>query len=89
MGIIHYNLGQHDSAIIEFTTAYERNPLDFRSRIYIPELMFFDETSDPRKTEEEYRIVEDELSNITSENRKRMISPSPSWEAHYASLTGV
>ena len=86
LGIIYYNLGQYEDAKREFQAAYDRNPMDYRSRIYIPELMFFDDTSDPKSVEEEYRRVEVELSNITSEQRKQMTAPSPSWEVHYASL---
>ena len=86
LGIIQYNLGQFELAGNNFSIAHQRNTLDFRSRIYIPELMFFDDKSDPRRTEEEYKIVEAEIIGVTSEARKQMTPPNPTWEAHLASL---
>lgn len=83
LGIMYYNTGEWDYARQEFTVAYERYPLDFRSRIYTPELLFFDNTSDPRRTEEEFHSVITELNNVTSDKRKEM---APSWEVCYASL---
>ncbi|MEW6618724.1 MAG: tetratricopeptide repeat protein [bacterium] len=83
LGIIYYNLGRYEESRNEFKSAFERNQLDFRSRIYIPELMFFDMGIDPSVTEAEFRLVEVELNNITLENRKRMSSP---WDKQFASL---
>ncbi len=83
LGIIHYNLGNYEKARVEFGRAFERDQLDFRSRIYIPELMFFDNTIDPLATEAEYKTVEEELNNITTDKRRKI---APKWELLYASL---
>lgn len=42
LGIINYNLGNYIEARDYFNNAYIRNPKDFKSLTYIPELMFFD-----------------------------------------------
>jgi len=83
IGIIQYNLGYYEKARQDFEKAYSKDSLDFRSRIYIPELMFFDHVIEPSVTEAEYEKIEMELNNITSDKRKKML---PNWETHYASL---
>jgi tetratricopeptide (TPR) repeat protein len=83
LGIIFYNSGSWDDARQEFALAFERFDLDFRSRIYIPELMFFDDSCDPRRTEQEFLAVLEELNNVTSDRRKNM---EPTWDACLASL---
>lgn len=83
LGIIYYNLGKYEGSRYEFKIAFEREPLDFRSRIYIPELMFFDKEIDPANTETEYKEVELELNNLPTTDRKQM---RPSWNSHFASL---
>lgn len=83
LGIILYNSGFWDDARQEFALAYERFDLDFRSRIYIPELMFFDDSCDPRRTEQEFFAILEELNNVTSDRRKQM---QPTWDASLAAL---
>lgn len=83
LGIMYYNTGQWDNARQDFALAHERYELDFRSRIYIPELMFFDDSCDPKRTEQEFLSVSTELNNVTSDRRKQM---QPTWEACFASL---
>ncbi len=83
LGIILYNSGEWEDGRQEFDLAYERFDLDFRSRIYIPELMFFDDSCDPRRTEQEFLFVLDDLNNVTSDRRKQM---QPTWDASLAAL---
>jgi len=83
LGIIFYNSGNWDDARREFATAYERFNLDFRSRIHIPELMFFDDSCEPKRTEQEFLAVIEDLKNVTSDRRKVM---HPSWDASLAAL---
>jgi len=83
LGIMYYNTGQWDNARQDFALAHERYELDFRSRIYVPELMFFDDSSDPRRTEQEFSSAVTDLNNVTSDKRKQM---QPTWEACFASL---
>ncbi|MFG6100935.1 hypothetical protein U2F10_01700 [Leptothoe sp. EHU-05/26/07-4] len=83
LGIMYYNTGAYDKAENEFADAHERYPLDFRSRIYIPELLFFHGNTDPQKVVDAFKSVEIELNNVTSNKRKQM---SPTWEWCYAAL---
>ena len=50
---------------------------------YIPELMFLDHRSDPRRTVAEFKAVETELNNVTSNKRMEI---EPTWEWCYAAL---
>ena len=81
LAIMYYNLGNIDNSFDEFTKCYETNNLDFRSRVYIPELMFFDNNCDPNKVKTEFYSVETELKNVTSENRKKI-----AWDKQYGIL---
>jgi len=83
LGIIYYNLGKYPEARKEFKAAYEKNKLDFRSRIYIPELLFFESDSDPHRVEDEFKAVERELEDVATADRSKM---KPTWDSHYASL---
>jgi tetratricopeptide (TPR) repeat protein len=85
-GIVHYNLGDYSSALDEFQEAFERNPLDFRSRYYIPEIMFF--KSDPGQaaadaTAREFGKAEDEMKDLSTEQRNRL---DPEWHVLYTQL---
>jgi len=45
--------------------------------------MFFDDSCDPKRTEQEFLSVTTELNNVTADKRKQM---QPTWEACFASL---
>ena len=54
LGIIYYNLGRYEKAVDRFSEAFSYDHFDFRSRIYIPELMFFDTGVPFAKVRSEY-----------------------------------
>lgn len=56
---------------MEFSSAFDRNKLDFRSRNYIPEVMFFDNSSNPAATEREFERAEREMNSLTTDERNR------------------
>jgi tetratricopeptide (TPR) repeat protein len=82
-GIVFYNVGEYTKALGEFSSAFERNPLDFRCRNYIPEIMFFDNASSPITTEREFEKAEKEMNSLTSEERNRL---EPDWNSQFALL---
>lgn len=83
LGILNYNLGKYAAAQQEFSHAYKKDALDFRSKIYIPELMFFDGDSKPSIVKAEFDLVENEILKIPSTLRELM---HPSWGSYFASL---
>jgi tetratricopeptide (TPR) repeat protein len=81
LGIIYYNLGQYKKARERFNEAYRKNSLDFRSRSYIPELMFFETGIPLARVIAEFDTVEKELRDLSLEKRRSM-----DWPAAMASL---
>jgi len=81
LGIIQYNLGVIDKSIDEFNKCFELNALDYRSKVYVPELMFFDNNSDPSKVILEFNTVENKLNSLTAENRKNI-----EWDKYFGIL---
>ena len=72
LGIIYYNLGRFEAASKGFREAFSIDKLDFRSRIYIPELMFFDPAVPFAKVRLEYQAVYRELNNLSLEARRSL-----------------
>lgn len=81
LGIIYYNLGEYKIARERFKEAFNKKHLDFRSRIYIPELMFFDSKIAFSQVIDEYKIVRKELEKLTSDERMKI-----QWEASMVSF---
>ena len=81
LGIIQYNLGAIDKSIDEFNRCFELNALDYRSKVYVPELMFFDNNSEPSKVIFEFNTVENKLNGLTAENRKNI-----DWDKYFGIL---
>ncbi len=83
LGIIYYNLGEYEKAIDKFRETSRRDPLDFRSRSYIPELMFFDNKRrfEFRQIVSEFNLVEEELNSLSQADKERI-----NWEVAMASL---
>jgi tetratricopeptide (TPR) repeat protein len=63
LGIIHYNTGNYAEARKNFEECYSRNPKDFRARMYLPELMFFDLSVPFKQVVAEFDAVEQEFDN--------------------------
>jgi tetratricopeptide (TPR) repeat protein len=81
LGITHYNLGEYRDARERFDEAFRSNPLDFRSRSYIPELKFFDPQISFNEVIAEFESVERELKTLSLEDREKI-----DWSAAMASL---
>ncbi|HEY4425926.1 MAG TPA: hypothetical protein VGN10_17070 [Pyrinomonadaceae bacterium] len=81
LGITHYNLGEYRDARERFHEAFRSNPLDFRSRSYIPELKFFDSQISFAEVIAEFETVERELRALSLADRERI-----DWSAAIASL---
>jgi tetratricopeptide (TPR) repeat protein len=69
IGIIHYNIGEFEKARKAFGEACSVDKYDFRSRIYIPELMFFDSTVPFSRVRLEFEAANKELEDLTQEQR--------------------
>jgi len=82
LGIVNYNSGLSEKARRCFRDAFSYNPLDFRSRIYIPELLFF-EMAPFDDVMREFAAVERELKAVSLQDRYRM---TQNWEEAMASL---
>ena len=82
LGIIKYNSGGFDKARKSFMNAFRATPLDFRSRIYVPELLFF-EMAPFDEVVREFALVEQELNAVPLQDRHRM---TMRWEEAMASL---
>jgi len=81
LGIIHYNLGNYSLSRERFIDAYSENSLDFRSRSYVPELMFFDTHIPFAKVTAEFSNVESELNGLPTKDKQKF-----DWNAAMASL---
>jgi tetratricopeptide (TPR) repeat protein len=81
LGIIYYNVGDYKLARERFKEAFSKKHLDFRSRIYIPELMFFDNKIPFSQVIDEYNNVRKELEKLTSDERMKI-----HWEASMVSF---
>jgi tetratricopeptide (TPR) repeat protein len=65
LGIIYYNLGKYKEARNDFQEAYQHNRGDYRSRCYIPELMFFDPSIPVADCIAEFTTVEQEMRSLS------------------------
>lgn len=73
LGIIYYNVGEYSKARERFAEAYQRDPLDLRSRAYIPELMFFEAREPFERVISEFEAVEREFDRLqTSQGRGKI-----------------
>jgi len=81
LGIIYFNTGQYDKSQERFKEAYRRKRLDFRSRSYIPQLMFFDTRIPFNSVITEFNTVEKELKSLSIEDQSRI-----NWSEDMASL---
>jgi tetratricopeptide (TPR) repeat protein len=81
LGIIYYNTGDYNLSRERFKEAFNKRHLDFRSRIYIPELMFFDTKIPFSQVIDEYKLVRKELEKLTSDERMKI-----PWEAYMISF---
>ncbi len=72
LGIIYYNLGKLEEARKAFHNACSLDRYDFRSRIYIPELMFFDTNVPFAQVRSEYEAVYRELDSLSLQDRREL-----------------
>ncbi len=81
LGIMEYNQGNYSQAQDYFLRSFDRDKNDYRSRIYIPEIKFFDTKYNFKEIQKEFEIISTLLQSEPDVQKT-----SNTWKSHWASL---